>query len=387
MRFTKDSTKIVLHLDLARVLPWNFSQSSTKPYGTSAARDGEWAWLQDDGPSRRVLINRMRIRTYRRTGSLLAAHFHNFAYATTELASERDAPTHFLFLAHNCFFVRLGIERFVAVRSASAAIRDCPEVQLKSSRHHCTTMPWFAPVNAHKNTARRLLLEGQFYPVHLLERWMRELDARDVRGRMSEQRTSATANRSARAGSSFGFTHRRGGGRMLGRLLGPTESNASRSSQHHAIHRVDQPISEHQHPDVVPTTRTEASVHFGGIGRAHPSSLLELLPSVGCTAEESLIPALVLRTHHKLFAGNPPTEPVAWIPNSLANGSAIDGSTVRWLFRSIHTPQILCHKTGGGNGVASTCSTCPDPAAWPQTKFLVKRVADDPEDRTVVCAS
>ena len=88
------TTRIVLHMDGARAT--NF----TEP---------EWRWLRDDGLTSprqrpRVLLNPLRLRTWRRSGSLLAAHVHNYLYARSALP---DAPpTHVLFLASNCFFIR-----------------------------------------------------------------------------------------------------------------------------------------------------------------------------------------------------------------------------------------------------------------------------------------
>ena len=42
------------------------------------------------------------------------------------------------------------------------------------------------------------------------------------------------------------------------------------------------------------------------------------------------LPALLLRLPRALIGeAGPPTEPVAWIPKSLANGSVVDATTVR----------------------------------------------------------
>ena len=59
------------------------------------------------------------------------------------------------------------------------------------------------------------------------------------------------------------------------------------------------------------------------------------------------------------------------------SGGLVDAATVRWLLRTAHTPQAMCHAAAG-------CTACPDARTWPQTKFLVKRVADDAADRSGV---
>ena len=118
--------------------------------------------------------------------------------------------------------------------------------------------------------------------------------------------------------------------------------------------------------------------------RRGPPTLLEALPALPCTAEEAVLPALVLRAPSAHFARLPPTEPIAWIPKTLANGAAVDAATVRRLVSSNHTPQLLCSDKPAASGLASAptwpCSACPDASAWPQTKFVVKRVPDDEED-------
>jgi hypothetical protein len=302
LRFTHPSTRILIHMDRGRAA--NFTNSSE-------TTDAQWRWLFADEARGRVLVNPRRLRTYKRSGSLLAAHVHNFLFANA--AFSRDPPTHFAFLASNCFFIRPGLETFVGVRGSSVAIRGCPEVPVKPNRHHCTQQPWFAALNGHRPTARRQLVEGQFFPVAFMSAFTRQLEATRV-----------------------GAISSRGGGGSA------SDSGGSRSG-------------------------------------ALPPSLLRLLETnVGCTAEENLLPAVVLRAPARLVGDGPPTEPIAWIPRSLANGSFIDRATVRWLAGSFHTPQLLCNANSG------SCGACPDPRAWPQTKFVVKRVADDFEDRSGV---
>ena len=49
--------------------------------------------------------------TTRNNGAELVAHVHNYAHAKRALS--RRPPSHFLFLAANCFFIRPGVEAFV----------------------------------------------------------------------------------------------------------------------------------------------------------------------------------------------------------------------------------------------------------------------------------
>ena len=83
--------------------------------------------------------------------SKTAAHVHNYLHARQALArAERPAPTHVLFLAHNCFFLRVGVEAYIGARGASAAIRACPESTKKPKKEHCALQPWFAELNRHR---------------------------------------------------------------------------------------------------------------------------------------------------------------------------------------------------------------------------------------------
>ena len=297
----------------------------------------EWRWLHDGMAADRVVLNPRRFNTYRRSGSLLAAHVHNYLHARVALRAQ--PPSHLLFLASNCFFFRPGIEAFVASRESSAALRACPEFPIRANKHHCTTQPWFAAFNGHKVTHRRLLIEGQFYPVAVLEELSKQLTVRDGNGKI------------IRADATRGGASGKADGRRLKEEQKPTPP----------------PQSVPTHPPPQP-----------------PQSLLHALLTTACTVEESLLPAFVLRAERSLFGsrgGQPATEPVAWIPKSLSNGSTVDAPTVRWLLGSAHTPQSLCKSAFAGAGA---CSVCPDPHLWPQTKFLVKRVSEDNMDRTGV---
>lgn len=306
LRFTT-SAHVVLHMDGAR------ASNFTEP---------EWRWLHEGIAAQRVMLNPRRLLTWRRSGSLLAAHMHNYLYARKSLSDAR--PTHLLFLATNCFFIKPGVERYVSLRESSAAIRGCPEAPVKTNKHHCTTQAWFAPLNAHKATGRRLLIEGQFYPSRFVDYLIDELTLRDAAGR--------------------------------------SKPTAGLSSQ--------------------PPRRLSSR-----IPASSPATLLDALPSVPCTVEENLLPAVVLRAPRSLFGHGQPTEPVAWIPKSLSNGSFVEASTVRWLASSPHAPQILCRSTvaaAGSGGGGGGCAECPNPYQWPQTKFMVKRVPDDVADRSGV---
>jgi len=319
LRFTTPSTRCVLHIDRAR-------------------RDNVSSSLLE---ASRVLINPLRLSTGRRTGSILAAHMQNFLFARSL------RPTHLLFLAHNCFFYRPGIESYICARDASAAIRACSEPRLRLSKHHCTTQPWFAALNAHKVTGRRLLLEGQFYPTAVLDEVVRHLEGQDV--------ALSVANR-----SSYTDQHPRRGQHPPSHVSGVSGAGTVGASE----------------------SRRERG------GRESTQSLLEALPTVPCTAEETVLPALILRAPGTLFARLPPTESVVWIPKTLADGVAVDASTVRRLIRSNHTPQLVCSDKPAALALPSApswpCAACPDASTWPQTKFLVKRVPDDQADASGV---
>ena len=355
LRFTLTTTHIVLHMDRARAA--NFSD---------ATLDSEWRWLRDGGARERVLINDMRLNTYRRSGSLLVAHLQNVDHARRVLWAA--PPTHVLFVAHNCFFFRVGIEAFVSSRGSTAAIRACPEVPIRPNKHHCTTQPWFAPLNAHRATGRRLLLEGQFYPLELVTEMTRQLQSRDAKG---QPFGGSGAVGRGRASGGSGASGGDGGARDGGARDGGVASVAGAATAATAVGATGR--------------GEERSNESGGaIGR---TTLLAALLGAACTAEENLLPAMVLRAPRVLLADGPPTEAVAWLPRSLSNGSFIEGGTVRWLLGSVHTPQSLCHGAAHGaahSASAGGCAVCPDPQIWPQTKFVVKRVADDVGDRSGV---
>ena len=323
LRFTTPSTRCVLHIDRAR-------------------RDNVSRSLPE---ASRVLINPLRLSTGRRTGSILAAHMQNFLFARSL------RPTHLLFLAHNCFFYRPGIESYVCARDASAAIRACSEPRLRLSKHHCTTQPWFAALNAHKVTGRRLLIEGQFYPTAVLDEVVRHLEGQDVALSMA----LSVANRSSHTDQ-----HHRRGQHQPSHVSGVSGAGTVGLSE----------------------SRRERG------GRESTQSLLEALPTVPCTAEETVLPALILRAPGTLFARLPPTESVVWIPKTLADGVAVDASTVRRLISSNHTPQLVCSDKPAALALLSApswpCAACPDALTWPQTKFLVKRVPDDEADASGV---
>ena len=279
LRFTLPSTHAVLHMDRARDASFSDDDFTA-----------DWLWLRGGTLRERVLINPLRIFTRRRSGALLAAHVHNFLFAQRTVAT-----SHVLFLAHNCFFIRAGIEAYVAARGATAAMRACTERPIKLNRNYCTTQPWFAPLNAHKKTGARSTIEGQFFPVGFVNELWRQLATRNVHG---------------------------------------------------------QPI---------------------GGGSNRNDTLLNALPRINCTAEESLLPAVVLRAPRSLLNETEPTEPVAWVPSSLTNGSIVGRTTIVSLL-STNTTLSLPKVSG-----------CPQARAWGlQTKYLVKRVAMDEADASQV---
>ena len=277
LRFTLPSTHAVLHMDRARNASFSDDEYTA-----------DWLWLR--ALRERVLINPLRIFTRRRSGALLAAHVHNFLFAQRTVAT-----SHVLFLAHNCFFIRAGIEAYVAARGATAAMRACTERPIKLNRNYCTTQPWFAPLNAHKKTGARSTIEGQFFPVGFVNELWRQLATRNVHG---------------------------------------------------------QPI---------------------GGGSNRNDTLLNALPRINCTAEESLLPAVVLRAPRSLLNETEPTEPVAWVPSSLTNDSIVGRATIISLLSTNNTPSL------------PKASGCPQARAWGlQTKYLVKRVAMDEADASQV---
>ena len=110
-----------------------------------------------------------------------------------------------------------------------------------------------------------------------------------------------------------------------------------------------------------------------GGGSNRNDTLLNALPRINCTAEESLLPAVVLRAPRSLLNETEPTEPVAWVPSSLTNGSIVGKTTILSLLSTNNTPSF------------PKASGCPQARAWGlQTKYLVKRVAMDEADASQV---
>ena len=286
-----DAAHVVVHMDRANA---NFSSHSIASPSNCLP---EWRWMCAEA---RVLVNPLRLFTNRRTGSLLAVHVHNYAYARHAL---EEPPSHFLFLASNCFFVRPGVEAFIATRQASAAIRACPEKEKKLEArksvvrcHDHAQFPWFDVLNGNRGTASQQMAEGQFYPSRFLSELHRQLEHYNARGR---------------------------------------------------------------------------------VRASGEPSLLEALPQMACTAEEHLLPAVVMRAHGEMLGQElPPTESILAQPESLTANAVVTKRNITRLIHERHTPQLLC----------THCKACPDPRSWPQTKFLVKRVPADWNDSTGVRA-
>ena len=119
-------------------------------------------------------------------------------------------------------------------------------------------------------------------------------------------------------------------------------------------------------------TRNVHGQPIGG-GSNRNDTLLNALPRINCTAEESLLPAVVLRAPRSLLNETEPTEPVAWVPSSLPNGSIVGRATIISLLSTNNTPSF------------PKASGCPQARAWGlQTKYLVKRVAMDEADASQV---
>ncbi|KAL1526915.1 hypothetical protein AB1Y20_015606 [Prymnesium parvum] len=325
LRFTEDSTHVVMHLDKARALDfspltpprWAGRPMANQTDARASPALHEWRWLSDAPASARVHLNPRRIATARRTGSLLVAHLSNFEFATRRRGGAEGRRlaaggrrkgasaarfTHFVFTAVNCFFLRPGVEGYIAQRQASLAIRVCQLSALRPSKHHCTRERWFGALNGHRKVHGRSLVEGHFFPVQFLEEVARALASMDVEGR-------------------------------------PLPSNGS-----HLV-----------------------------------TPLLERLAQIPCTAEENVVPALAARSAvlERLANGSVPTEQIAWIPPTLAADSFVSLAAVQMLHASTHTPQQLCQRD-------SPCGVCPDKLAFPQTKFMVKRVPADASDASRV---
>lgn len=117
-----------------------------------------------------------------------------------------------------------------------------------------------------------------------------------------------------------------------------------------------------------------------------PPTMLDDLPAERCTAEEGAVSAFVVHSDasRKLAAAAPQslhTEPVCWLPRSLAANAVADLPTVRELSgaRGAHWPRF-------GVAVFPWCNAGTDAARWPATKFLAKRVSVAPVDPTGVRA-
>lgn len=243
----------------------------------------------------------------------------------SRFAATQLNATHFLFLATNCWFVKPGIEPFVGSRRATLSARACPET---SRTDKCASRPWWAALNRPHATFSRQYVEGQFYPASMLAELDYALSSHDASGK---RRPDAAAS-AARAASDSAST-------------------------------------------TLPSATSAAS----------SSSVLEALVSTKCTAEESLVPLLVLRSR-QLRAVPPVTEPVVWVPPIMltdGQNGVVSLREVKALIAATHSPQKLCAasaKKGSGASAAPRCA-CPSAEQWPATKFLVKRVSrasDDP---------
>ncbi|KAL3908805.1 MAG: hypothetical protein SGPRY_009654, partial [Prymnesium sp.] len=292
LRFTSTSSQVVLHVDAACAVDLSMSQAR------DVQRDGpslpkEWLWLWKGDARARVHVNPTRLHTARRTGSLLVAHLHNFMYGmrqlqpddtpgplSTEKEGRRLGFTHFVFLAVNCFFIRSGVEVYVAQRQASLAVFTCSQGSLRPNKHHCTRERWFAALNGNRSVQTRSLVEGHFFPVPFLEEVVRTLRAMDVQGRPLR----AHSNR-----SSYGFLSPAPDGResLFDRL------------------------------PVIPCTAEE-----------------NVLPALA--AQSSLLRGILSNRR------STPTEQLAWIPPVLTPNATVDLATVRKLVAEDHSPQQLC---------------------------------------------
>ena len=282
-------------------------------------------WLRVAGRHHpRVHVLPLRIATARRFGSLLVAHVHNSRFAATRLNA-----THFLFLATNCWFVKPGVEPFVGSRRATLSARACPET---SKTDKCASQRWWAALNRPHATFSRQYVEGQFYPASMLAELDHALSSHDATGR---RRPNIATSASSAA------------------LAAPASASTALASVTSA---------------------------------ASSSSVLEALVSTKCTAEESLVPLLALRSR-QLRAVPPVTEPVVWVPPIMftdgANG-VVALREVKALIGATHSPQKLCavaaKKGGGGSSSTAPRCACPSADEWPATKFLVKRVSRAPDD-------
>ena len=284
-------------------------------------------WLRIVGREHpRVHVLPLRIATARKFGSLLVVHVHNSRFAVRRLNA-----THFLFLATNCWFVKPGVEPFVGSRRATLSARACPETTRPNKKRPelCASRPWWAALNRPHTTFSRQYVEGQFYPASMLTELDHALSSHDATGKRRPNIAPSAASAALAASASASTAL-------------PSDSFA-----------------------------------------ASPPSVLEALVSTKCTAEESLVPLLVLRSR-QLRAVPPVTEPVVWVPPIMLTGGwngTVSLREVKALIAATHSPQKLCAASATKrSGTAPRCA-CPSAKQWPATKFLVKRVSrafDDP---------
>ena len=103
-------------------------------------------------------------------------------------------------------------------------------------RPRCAQRPWFAPLNRPHVTFSRQIVEGQFYPASMMAELDHVLSSRDANGRPTAPRAAAAARAAPRAAAA------------------------------------------------------------AAAAAAGAPSLLDALVGVRCTAEEALVPLLVLRS-------------------------------------------------------------------------------------------
>ena len=107
-------------------------------------------------------------------------------------------------------------------------------------RPRCAQRPWFAPLNRPHVTFSRQIVEGQFYPASMMAELDHVLSSRDANGRPTAPRAAAAARAAPRAAA--------------------------------------------------------AVAAAAAAAAAGAPSLLDALVGVRCTAEEALVPLLVLRS-------------------------------------------------------------------------------------------
>ncbi len=105
-----------------------------------------------------------------------------------------------------------------------------------------------------------------------------------------------------------------------------------------------------------------------------------ITPPAPC-APQAVVPSAVL--HMRALPGVAAvTEPVALFPEaywSARPGSPVemDLTTARRAAAAAHLPTLLCQ---------AKCTACPEPARWPQTKFMLKRISRSGNDTSGVRA-